>query len=268
VSAPAWNRAPETPLPSRPPEVALEGRRRGRLGLLQVPAALLLLGIVAAAGYLGFGTPSGADLAQRVAAIAGGRELRPDQVPTVLARAVVAVEDERFYIHHGLDTVGTARAVWHDVSGLCACEGGSTITQQLVKNVYYQTDGRIARKVPGMAVALKIELRYDKGTIMADYLSVVPTGYNLLGVREAACAYFDSALDDLSVSQAATLAGMLAAPSIYDPRLHPDLAQSRRDHVLDRMAEVGYIGRAQAAAAKAEPVLAGGVAHSPRCGEL
>ena len=241
-------------------------KRRGRLGLVRVPAALLLLGLASAGGYLGLGTPSGADLPQRVAAIAGGRELRPDDVPDLLARAVVAVEDERFYVHHGLDTIGTVRAVWDDVTGLCACEGGSTITQQLVKNVYYQTDGRIARKVPGMAVALRIELRYDKATIMADYLSVVPTGYGLVGARAAACAYFDRGLADLSVSQAAELAGMLAAPSIYDPRLRPDLAQSRRDHVLDRMVEVGFLPAGQAATAKADPVLAAGAAHPPGCG--
>lgn len=246
--------------------VVLEGKRRGRLGLVRVPAALLLLGMAAALGYLSFGTPSGVDLPRRVAAIAGGRELRPDDVPAQLAQAVVAVEDERFAAHHGLDTVGTARAVWDDVTGLCACEGGSTITQQLAKNVYYQSDDRVARKLPGMAVALKIELRYDKRTIMADYLSVVPTGYGLVGAREAACAYFDRGLDELSAAQAAELAGMLAAPSIYDPRLRPDLAASRRDHVLDRMVEVGSLSGAQAAAAKAEPVLAGGVGHPARCG--
>jgi len=265
VSAPAWKRAPEEPLPGRQPEVVLERERRGRLGLVRVPAALLLLGVVAAAGYLGVGTPWGADLPQRVAAIAGGHQLRPDDVPPVLAQAVVAVEDERFYVHHGLDTLGTARAMWDDVTGLCACEGGSTITQQLVKNVYYQSDDRIVRKVPGMAVALKIELRYDKRTILADYLSVVPTGYGLVGARAAACAYFDRRLPQLSVSQAAELAGMLAAPSIYDPRLNPDLAQSRRDHALDRMVEVGYLSSARAAAAKADPVLAADAAHSPSC---
>ena len=254
-------------MPSRPSEVVLVRRwRRGRLGLLLVPAALLLLAVLAASGYLGLATPSGADLPRRVSAIAGGRELRPDQVPTLLAQAVVAVEDERFFIHHGLDTIGTARAVWHDASGLCACEGGSTITQQLAKNVYYQSDDRIARKLPGMAVALKIELRYDKATIMADYLSVVPTGYNLVGAREAACAYFDRTLPELSAGQAAELAGMLAAPSIYDPRINPELASSRRDHVLDRMVEVGYLSPARAAAARQEPVLAGGVGHSPDCG--
>jgi penicillin-binding protein 1A len=246
----------------------LERKRRGRLGLVKVLAALLLLGALAMAasvGYLAFGTPSGADLPRRVAAIAGGRQLRPAEVPVLLTQAVVAVEDERFFIHHGLDTLGTARAVWDDVAGLCACEGGSTITQQLVKNVYYPADDRIARKVPGMAMALKIELRYDKRTILADYLSVVPTGYGLVGARAAACAYFDRGLAQLSVSQAAELAGMLAAPSIYDPRLRPDLATQRRDHVLDRMVEVGSLGTAQAAAAKAEPVLAAGAAHPPNC---
>jgi membrane peptidoglycan carboxypeptidase len=190
-------------VPSRASRVELELKRLGRLGLLMVPAALLLLGVLSAAGYLDLSTPSAADLTQRVDAIAGGHPLLPADVPPLLAHAVVAVEDERFYVHHGLDTLGTARAVWDDASGLCACEGGSTITQQLAKNVYYQSDDRITRKIPSMAVALKIELRYDKATILADYLSVVPTGYGLVGAREAACAYFDRRLADLSVSQAA-----------------------------------------------------------------
>jgi penicillin-binding protein 1A len=253
-------------MPSGPSRAALDWKRLGRLGLLMVPAALLLVGVLSAAGYLDLTTPSAADLSQRVDAIAGGHPLRPADVPPLLAHAVVAVEDERFSIHHGLDTIGTARAVWDDVTGLCACEGGSTITQQLAKNVYYQSDDRIARKLPSMAVALKIELRYDKATIMADYLSVVPTGYSLVGAREAACAYFDRGLTQLTVSQAAEIAGMLAAPSIYDPRLHPDLARSRRDHVLDRMVETGSITSAQAVAARQDPVLTADAAYSPNCG--
>jgi membrane peptidoglycan carboxypeptidase len=253
-------------MPGRPSEARLDRKWWGRPGLLLVPAALLLLGVLAAAGYLELSTPSAADLPRRVDAIAAGHPLRPADVPRLLAHAVVAVEDERFYLHHGLDTLGTARAVWDDVTGLCACEGGSTITQQLAKNVYYQSDDRITRKAPSMAVALKIELRYDKATIMADYLSVVPTGYSLVGAREAACAYFDLGLAELSVSQAAEIAGMLAAPSIYDPRLRPDLARSRRDHVLDRMVETGYVTSAQAAAAKLDPVLTADAAYSPNCG--
>jgi membrane peptidoglycan carboxypeptidase len=116
-----------------------------------------------------------------------------------------------------------------------------------------------------MAVALKIELRYDKRTIMADYLSVVATGYGLVGARQAACAYFGRELASLSAAQAAELAGVVQAPSAYDPRYGPDRARARRDAVLDRMVAAGYLDRAGAAAAKAEPVLAGGVAHSPDC---
>ena len=132
--------------------------------------------------------------------------------------------------------------------------------------MYYPDDSRIARKLPDIALAFKIELRYDKPQIIADYLSVVGTGYGLVGAREAACAYFDRGLAQLTVAQAAEIAGAVQAPSAYDPRLHPDLARARRDHVLDRMVETGYLDAAQASAAKSEPVLAGGAAHHPTCG--
>jgi membrane peptidoglycan carboxypeptidase len=230
-----------------------------------VPAALLLLVVGAALAYLGVGTPSGDDLPDRVATLAVGRPLGVDDVPRVLADAVVAVEDERFYLHHGLDTIGTARALGVDISGLCLCEGGSTITQQLAKTVYYPDSDRVSRKLPGMAVALKIELRYGKAQIMADYLSVEGMGYGLTGARQAACAYFGVHLADLTAAQAAVLAGSLQAPSLFDPRYHPDRAHGRRDHVLGRMLEVGYLGPTQAAAARTEPVLAGGVAHPATC---
>jgi membrane peptidoglycan carboxypeptidase len=224
-----------------------------------------LLGAAAALGWLGFSTPSATDLEQRVAAQSPGPPLTPAEVPPVLADAVVAVEDERFYAHHGLDTLGTARAVWHDLSGRCLCEGGSTITQQLAKNVYYRGDDRVARKLPAMAVGFKIELRTDKATILADYLSVVPTGYALVGAREASCAYFGHGLAGMTPAEAAEIAGMLSAPSIYDPRRNPGLAEARRDHVLDRMVQTGRLAPAAAAAARETPVLAGGVAHSPNC---
>ncbi|HEY7200576.1 MAG TPA: biosynthetic peptidoglycan transglycosylase [Candidatus Dormibacteraeota bacterium] len=255
MSTPARNRAPGQPTPGPFVEIGRGAKRQGRLGLVRVPAALLLLLGAAVAGYLGITTPSGDDLPQRVAGLSRGAPLRPADVPAVLEQAVVAVEDERFYAHHGLDTVGTARAVWVDLSGRCTCEGGSTITQQLAKTVYFPEEDRIARKLPGMAVALKIELRYDKRQILADYLSVVPTGYGLVGAREAACAYFGRPLADLTVGQAAELAGSVQAPSVTDPRYDPAAARARRDYVLERMVEVGYLDAAQAAAARAEPVL-------------
>lgn len=247
-------------------EIGPGAKRRGRLGLIRVPAALLLLVMAAALGYLGIGTPSGEDLSERVAALSRGAPLRPADIPALLEEAVVAVEDERFFAHHGLDTVGTARAVWVDLTGRCACEGGSTITQQLAKTVYYPNEDRIARKLPGMAVALKIELRTDKREIMADYLSVVPTGYGLVGARQAACAYFGAALSELTVAQAAELAGSAQAPSATDPRYNPEGARARRDYVLRRMVEVGYLDAGQATAARAEPVLATPARRSAACG--
>jgi len=212
-------------------------RRRWRLSLLLVPAALLTVVLGAGAGHLWMTTPAGDDLPARVATItadSGTVPLRPAEVPTVLAQAVVAVEDERFYAHHGLDTLGTARAVLDDVSRGCACEGGSTVTQQLAKLVYYPNDGRLARKLPGIAVAFKLEIHYDKAQIMAAYLSVVPMGYGLVGAGEATCALFGHDLSRLTVPEAAELGGSAQAPSAHGPRHPPDGARARRDYALER----------------------------------
>jgi len=234
-------------------------RKRGRLVLVIALAALLLL--IAAAGssvFLWSTTPSATDLAARVAKTAGGGELQPGQVPQVLEQAVVAAEDERFYVHHGLDTVGTSRAILDDISRLCACEGGSTVTQQLAKLLYYPDDSRLARKLPSVAVAFKIELHYSKAQIMAAYLSVVPTGYGLVGARAASCAYFGHDLSSLSIAEAAELAGMVQGPSAYDPRYNPAKARDRRDYAIERMLEIGYISPDEARIAKAAPVLTPG----------
>jgi len=219
---------------------------------------LLLIAVLGSSALLWVTTPSAVDLPARVGAIAHGEQLRPGQAPLVLEHAVVAAEDERFYVHHGLDTIGTGRAVWDDVSRLCACEGGSTLTQQLAKLVYYPGDGRLARKVPSVAVAFKIELRYSKAQIMADYLSVVPTGYGLVGARAASCTYFGHDLSSLSIAEAAELAGMVQGPSAYDPRRNPERAQARRDYAVDRMLDNGYISAEDARVAKAAPLLTSG----------
>ena len=231
-------------------------RKLGRLGLVAALATLLLLvTVTGSSAFLWVTTPSAADLPARVAAIAHGEQLQPGQAPLVLEHAVVAAEDERFYVHHGLDTIGTGRAVWDDVSRLCACEGGSTLTQQLAKLVYYPADGRLARKLPSVAVAFKIEVRYSKAQIMADYLSVVPTGYGLVGARAASCAYFGHDLSSLSIAEAAELAGMVQGPSAYDPRRNPERARARRDYAVERLLDSGYISAQEAHAAKAAPLL-------------
>ena len=203
-------------------------------------------------------TPDVSDVQQRVAAVTrehGVGLLRPDQVPDLLAQAVVATEDSRFYSHHGLDTVGLARAVVYDATNRCLCEGGSTITQQLVKQLYLNNSDRGRDKVTDMVLALKVEQVLSKQQIMADYLSEIATGFGRYGVAQAACAYFHAPLSNLTVGQYALLAGVTQAPSVYDPTVNPSAAEQRRSAVLRDMVNERYITAAQAAAAEQEPVL-------------
>jgi membrane peptidoglycan carboxypeptidase len=186
----------------------------------------------------------------------GGVLLRPDQVPVRLAQAVVAIEDERFYSHHGIDTIGLARAAAYDVSSRCFCQGGSTVTQQLVKELYLNGSDRGYDKVVDMVLALKVELILSKGEIMADYLSEIPTGLNRYGVSAAACAYFHAPLDSLGLAQYALLAGVTQAPSLYDPTVDPAAAERRRAEVLANMVADNFITQQEASAAARQPVLA------------
>ncbi len=223
-------------------------------------AALLALGIGGIA-ILWTSTPSAGDLelrVERIALAAGQPVLTPESLTRTLTDAVVATEDERFFSHHGIDTLGLLRAAWDDLGSRCLCEGGSTITQQLADVVYFQSSDRLGRKLPSMIVALRIEARLPKRRILADYLTVVPTGRGLVGARAAACAYFGRDLDRLDLAQAAEIAGMPQAPSAYDPRYAPEAARARRDVVLARMAAGGYVSPAAARAAMTEPVLASG----------
>jgi membrane peptidoglycan carboxypeptidase len=236
----------------------------------RVPAPLrrLVVTLVVIAGFLSLGfialwvsTPSANDIQQRVHDRTDGLGvvlLQQDQVPPLLVAAVVATEDEDFYSHHGIDTIGLARAVLYDVTHLCFCEGGSTITQQLVKDVYLAGSARGYNKVTQLVLALKVERQITKNQIMADYLSEITTGYGRYGVSSAACAYFHAPLGRLTVGQYALLAGVTQAPSIYDPTVNPAAASARRSHVLQTMLSHGLISKDQAAAAEAEPVLSVG----------
>jgi membrane peptidoglycan carboxypeptidase len=182
--------------------------------------------------------------------------LKEDEVPPLLADAVIATEDEAFYSHHGIDSIGLARAALYDVTNLCACQGGSTITEQLVKDVYLGGSDRGYNKVVDMVVALKVERVINKRQILASYVSEITTGLGLYGVSAASCTYFHAPLSRLTLGQYALLAGVTQAPSNYDPRVDPQAAATRRGHVLAAMVADKMISPAQAARAAAEPVLA------------
>jgi membrane peptidoglycan carboxypeptidase len=238
------------------------------LTLVSTPLRRLVVALAVMAGVLGLGlialwvsTPSADDVQQRVRARTdhlGVVLLQQNQVPPLLAAAVVATEDEKFYSHHGIDSVGLGRAILYDVTHLCLCEGGSTITEQLVKDVYLGGSTRGYNKVKELVLALKVERVITKDRIMADYLSEITTGYGHYGVTSAACAYFHAPLARLTIAQYALLAGVTQAPSLYDPTVNPDAAAARRSHVLQTMLTHHLISAEQAAAAEAEPVVTSG----------
>ena len=230
----------------------------GRIG---AAIALIVAVVAPVVATLWVSTPDVSDVQERVAALTSEHHvtlLAPGAVPETLARAVVATEDERFYSHHGIDTVGLARSVAYDVANRCFCEGGSTITQQLVKALYLNGSDRGRDKITDMVLALKVEQILTKQQIMADYVSEIPTGQNRYGVTAAACAYFHAPLSNLSLGQYALLAGLTQAPSVYDPTVDPAAAEQRRSQVLADMVSEGYITRTEANAAAREPVLVHG----------
>jgi penicillin-binding protein 1A len=230
-------------------------RAARRVVIALVAIAVVLLPVLTT---LWVSTPSGTDVQARVKDLTdhyGVVMLGPGDIPSPLAKAVVATEDERFYTHHGIDSVGLARALLYDVSNRCLCQGGSTITEQLVKDVYLAGSDRGYNKMVDAVLALKVERVLTKQQIMADYLSEITTGLGRRGVSAAACAYFQAPLTQLTLGQYALLAGVTQAPSYYDPTVDPEAAEQRRSEVLASMISEGFITPAEALAANAEPVL-------------
>ena len=182
----------------------------------------------------------------------GGRVALSD-LPSYLPEAVIATEDERFYWHFGIDPIGLARAFYQNYRAGTVVQGGSTITQQLAKNVFLKPDRTIQRKIKEMLLAIWLEARYSKDQILTLYLNRVYFGGGAYGVEGASERYFKKSARELTLSEAAMLAGLLKAPSHYSPTNDLALARSRARIVLDNMVRAGYITTAQAAAANAHP---------------
>lgn len=175
------------------------------------------------------------------------------QISPLVANALIAAEDERFYSHHGIDTIGLGRAAWDDLRSGQLSEGGSTLTAQLAKNAYLDGyDHSITLKVEDLVLALKVEARYDKPHILEMYLNLVYFGEGGYGIGQAAERYFGIAPPHLDLAQAALLAGLVRAPGMYDPWCHPDLAKARQGEVLTLMVADEYITPTEARAAASE----------------
>lgn len=183
------------------------------------------------------------------------REVVPlERMPQVLRDAVVAVEDARFLDHPGVDSRAVARALAENLGQGRVVEGGSTITQQLVKNAFTGGERSVRRKAVEAAVAVSLEQRYSKDAILERYLNTVYFGHGTYGVAKAARRYFGIEVEALSLPQAALLAALVRSPNADDPHAAPQRALDRRDLVLERMAEQGLADADQVAAASAAPL--------------
>ena len=193
-----------------------------------------------------------------VLAVLRGQEsrvlLEPDQIAPMMKHAIVAIEDRRFYEHSGVDVRGIVRAAWEDIANKELVQGGSTITQQFVKNAIVRDDRTISRKVKEAALAWQLEQRWGKDEILTAYLNTIYFGNGAYGVQQAALTYFGHGASDLSLAEASLLAAIPADPSAYNPLTEPKSARARRNIVLRNLFEQGKINRRDLLVASAAPL--------------
>ena len=169
-----------------------------------------------------------------------------DQIPKALTQAVIAVEDTRFLEHPGLDIVGIGRAAWTNLKKGGRFQGASTITQQLARALFLTPERTYRRKIKELILAIKMEWVLTKDQILEMYLNQIYFGHGAYGIAAATLTYFDKSVTELSLPEAAFLAGLPKAPNTYSPYRNPDLAKSRKELVLHRMIEAGFISDEEA----------------------
>lgn len=176
-----------------------------------------------------------------------------EELPQRYIDAVIAAEDRRFFRHHGFDILATSRAAWHNIEAMSLVEGGSTITQQLAKNMYFTQEKKFSRKVAEIFVSKELEKLCDKETLFELYVNSIYFGSGYYSVYDAAQGYYGKEPSELDDYECTMLAGVPNAPSVYSPDVNPTLAEERRQQVLECMAEngfievgeLGYIGKAE-----------------------
>lgn len=168
------------------------------------------------------------------------------ELPEMYINAVISVEDHRFFKHNGIDIIAIARAAINDIKALSFVEGGSTITQQLAKNMYFTQEKKITRKIAEVFMAFDIEEKYDKNKILELYLNSSYFGDGYYTVKEAARGYFGKEPIEMTDYECIMLAGIPNAPSIYSPTVNPDLAKQRQRQVAEKMIKNGYLTEEEA----------------------
>ena len=168
------------------------------------------------------------------------------ELPQMYINAVISVEDHRFYKHSGIDIIAIGRAVVNDIKAMSFVEGGSTITQQLAKNIYFTQEKKIERKIAEVFMAFEIEKRYNKNEILELYLNTSYFGDGYYTVREASIGYFGKEPIKMTDSECIMLAGIPNAPSAYAPTKNPELAKQRQKQVIEKMTKNKYLTQEEA----------------------
>ena len=181
-------------------------------------------------------------------------KLKPGEMPELVKQAFVAAEDRRFYEHDGVDLWGISRALFTNIKQRSVREGASTITQQLARTVFLSQDRTITRKLREAALAYKLERQLSKEQILEQYLNYVYLGSGAYGVADAAWVYYSKTPDQLTLPEAALIAGLPPAPSVYSPLVDEEVARERRSIVLERMQQAGFITASEAEQARTSPL--------------
>lgn len=239
--------------------------KRKKKGILRkIIARLLLLAFLIGGAAVATVTLSGYELyREAVEAVPVNEKLEEiqgkenftsyEELPQRYIDAVIAAEDRRFFRHHGFDILATSRAAWHNIEAMSLVEGGSTITQQLAKNMYFTQEKKFSRKVAEIFVSKELEKLCDKETLFELYVNSIYFGSGYYSVYDAAQGYYGKEPSELDDYECTMLAGVPNAPSVYSPDVNPTLAEERRQQVLECMAEngfievgeLGYIGKAE-----------------------
>ena len=168
------------------------------------------------------------------------------EVPETYKNATIAIEDHRFYSHGAIDVFTTARSFIENIRNKELSNGGSTITQQVARNMYFTQEKSFVRKVAELFVAVDLEKNYSKDEILEMYINIIYFGDGYTGLKQASYGYYRKSPSKLSLTEQTMLAGIPNAPSIYSPNVNPELAKKRQQKVLDAMVKYGYISKAEA----------------------
>ena len=227
--------------------------KRWLVRLIGVAAVLITVGYIALTMFLKPYKERAEDY--DITLVARGHAIDIDTLPQHVINAVIATEDARFFSHEGLDLRGIARAALVNLRAKEKRQGASTITQQLAKQTYGEVAKTMDRKLVEAFLAKRIEAEFDKETILSNYLTIIYFGNGFYGIEDAARGYFDKALGELTVTEAATLAGLIKAPSAIEPFQHPERARASRNLVLTRMATEALLSKEEANRLREEPLV-------------